>query len=191
MLTLTAAGYSSTYAQFPVALTFRGITANAARAGFSILRFCAIFLALLSVYGLRPASGLWHRRWLAGNVCDRAAAAALGLVLAAFVVVVLSGSRATPALLQRLQHRILGRQSTVSFVYQQYGALAHSLLNGRLDLEADPPAELLALENPTTPGHGMRRRSTISTGITPSTMGATTSISALCRACCSSCPLRR
>ena len=40
MLTLTAAGYSSTYAQFPVALTFRGITANAPRAlDFSILRF--------------------------------------------------------------------------------------------------------------------------------------------------------
>ena len=89
MLTLTAAGYSSTYAQFPVALTFRGITANAPRAlDFSILRFCAIFLALLAVYGLRPASGLWHRRWLAGNVCDRAAAAVLGLVLAAFVVVI-------------------------------------------------------------------------------------------------------
>jgi hypothetical protein len=89
MLTLTAAGYSSTYAQFPVALTFRGITANAPRAlDFSILRFCAVFLALLAVYGLRPASGLWHRRWLAGNVCDRAAAAVLGLVLAAFVVVI-------------------------------------------------------------------------------------------------------
>ena len=39
-------------------------------------------------------------------------------------------------------------ESTVSFVYQQYGALAHSLLNGRLDLEEDPPAELLAMDNP-------------------------------------------
>ncbi|MCO7109521.1 hypothetical protein NIA69_10590 [Gemmiger formicilis] len=53
---------------------------------------------------------------------------------------------------QRLQHRVLGRESTVSFVYQQYGALAHSLLNGRLDLEADPPAELLALDNPYDAG---------------------------------------
>ena len=89
MMTLTAAGYSSTYAQFPVALTFSGITANAPRAlDFSVLRFIAVFLALLTLYGLRPASGLWHRRWLAGNVCDRAAAAVLGLVLAAFVVVV-------------------------------------------------------------------------------------------------------
>jgi len=43
-------------------------------------------------------------------------------------------------------------ESTVSFVYQQYGALAHSLLNGRLDLEADPPAELLALDNPYDAG---------------------------------------
>src|SRR5699024_1927674 len=29
-----------------------------------------------------------------------------------------------------------------------YGALAHSLLNGRLDLEEDPPPELAAMENP-------------------------------------------
>ena len=59
MMTLTAAGYSSTYAQFPVALTFSGITANAPRAlNFSVLRFIAVLLALLAVYGLRPASGL-------------------------------------------------------------------------------------------------------------------------------------
>ena len=30
----------------------------------------------------------------------------------------------------------------------QYGALAHSLLNGRLDLEKDPPEGMLSLENP-------------------------------------------
>ena len=36
-------------------------------------------------------------------------------------------------------------------MYQQYGALAHSLLNGRLDLEEDPPAALAALDNPYDP----------------------------------------
>lgn len=154
MLTLTAAGYSSTYAQFPVALTFRGITANAPRAlDFSILRFCAIFLALLAVYGLRPASGLWHRRWLAGNVCDRAAAAVLGLVLAAFVVVIPFWEPINTGLATKDYNTAFwDGESTVSFVYQQYGALAHSLLNGRLDLEADPPAELLALDNPYDAG---------------------------------------
>ena len=187
MMTLTAAGYSSTYAQFPVALTFSGITANAPRElNFSVLRFIAVFLAFLAVYGLRPASGLWHRRWLAGNVCDRAAAAVLGLVLAAFVVVVPFWEPGNTGLATKDYNTAFwDGKSTVSFVYQQYGALAHSLLNGRLDLEADPPAELLALENPYDAG------ATISTGITPSIMGATTSISALCRACCSSCPLRR
>lgn len=154
MLTLTAAGYSSTYAQFPVALTFRGITANAPRAlDFSILRFCAVFLALLAVYGLRPASGLWHRRWLAGNVCDRAAAAVLGLVLAAFVVVIPFWEPSNTGLATKDYNTAFwDGESTVSFVYQQYGALAHSLLNGRLDLEADPPAELLALDNPYDAG---------------------------------------
>ena len=39
-------------------------------------------------------------------------------------------------------------ESKISFVYEQYGALAHSLLNGRLDLMQDPPEELLALDNP-------------------------------------------
>ena len=154
MMTLTAAGYSSTYAQFPVALTFSGITANAPRAlDFSILRFIAVFLALLTLYGLRPASGLWHRRWLAGNVCDRAAAAVLGLVLAAFVVVVPFWEPSNTGLATKDYNTAFwDGKSTVSFVYQQYGALAHSLLNGRLDLEADPPAELLALENPYDAG---------------------------------------
>ena len=154
MMTLTAAGYNSTYAQFPVALTFSGITANAPRAlNFSALRFIAVFLALLAVYGLRPASGLWHRRWLAGNVCDRAAAAVLGLVLAAFVVVVPFWEPGNTGLATKDYNTAFwDGESTVSFVYQQYGALAHSLLNGRLDLEADPPAELLALENPYDAG---------------------------------------
>ena len=154
MMTLTAAGYSSTYAQFPVALTFSGITANAPRAlDFSVLRFITVFLALLTLYGLRPASGLWHRRWLAGNVCDRAAAAVLGLLLAAFVVVVPFWEPSNTGLATKDYNTAFwDGKSTVSFVYQQYGALAHSLLNGRLDLEADPPAELLALENPYDAG---------------------------------------
>ena len=150
MMTLTAAGYSSTYAQFPVALTFSGITANAPRAlNFSVLRFIAVFLALLAVYGLRPASGLWHRRWLAGNVCDRAAAAVLGLVLAAFVVVVPFWEPGNTGLAtENYNVAFWDHESKISFVYEQYGALAHSLLNGRLDLMQDPPEELLALDNP-------------------------------------------
>ena len=115
--------------------------------------FCAVYLALLAVYGLRPASGLWHRRWLAGNVCDRAAAAVLGLVLAAFVVVVPFWEPSNTGLATKDYNTAFwDGESTVSFVYQQYGALAHSLLNGRLDLEADPPAELLALDNPYDAG---------------------------------------
>lgn len=150
MMTLTTAGYSSTYAQFPVALTFSGITANAPRAlNFSVLRFIAVFLALLAVYGLRPASGLWHRRWLAGNVCDRAAAAVLGLVLAAFVVVVPFWEPGNTGLATKDYNTAFwDGKSTVSFVYQQYGALAHSLLNGRLDLQRDPPAAMAEMQNP-------------------------------------------
>ena len=86
---LTASGYSTAFATFPVAVTFTGITANAPRPlQFSLLRCIAVFLTLLAIYALRPQSGLWHRRWLAGNVCDRAAGAVLAAILAAFVVVV-------------------------------------------------------------------------------------------------------
>ena len=150
MLTLQAAPYSTAHAQYPVALTFSGITANARRPmAFSFLRFFAVFMALTAVYALRPCSGLWQRRWLAGNVCDRAAAAVLGLVLAAFIVVIPFWEPSNSGLATKDYNTAFwDGKSTVSFVYQQYGALAHSLLNGRLDLADDPPAELLALDNP-------------------------------------------
>ncbi len=149
-LILKAEPYSTAHQYFPVALTFSGITANAPRAmDFSPLRCFSVFLALLAVYGLRPASGLWARRWLAGNVCDRAAAAVLGLVLAAFVIVIPFWEPSNTGLATKDYNTAFwDGQSTVSFVYQQYGALAHSLLQGRVDLEADPPDALLALDNP-------------------------------------------
>ena len=115
MMTLTAAGYSSTYAQFPVALTFSGITANAPRAlDFSVLRFIAVFLALLTLYGLRPASGLWHRRWLAGNVRPRRSRrAGLGAGRLCGGRAFLGAEQHRPCH-ERLQHRVLGRQKAPS-----------------------------------------------------------------------------
>ena len=150
MLVLQASGYTSTYAQYPVAFTVTGITANMPRPlQLSLLRFAALWLLFGSVYLLRPRSGLWQRRWLAGNLCDRAAATVLGLILAAFVVVVPFWEPGNSGLATATYNTgYWDGESTVSFVYQQYGALAHSLLNGRLDLEEDPPAELLAMDNP-------------------------------------------
>lgn len=149
-LTLKASGYSSGYAQYPVAFTITGITANMPRPlQFSALRFAVLWLLFGALYLLRPGSGLWQRRWLAGNVCDRAAAAVLGLILAAFVVVVPFWQPGNTGLATASYNTAYwDGESTVSFVYQQYGALAHSLLNGRLDLEEDPPAALVAMENP-------------------------------------------
>ena len=147
---MMAEPYKTAHQNFPVALTFSGITANAPRPlDISFLRLAVIFSVLVAGYALRPRSGLWARRWLAGSLCDRAAAAVLGLVLAAFVVAVPFWSPGSSGLATKDYNTAYwDGKSTVSFTYQQYGALAHSLLNGRLDLEADPPAELLALENP-------------------------------------------
>lgn len=149
-LTLQASGYSSTYVQYPVAFTVTGITANMPRPlQFSVLRMAALWLLFGAVYLLRPRSGLWQRRWLAGNLCDRAAAVALGVVLAAFVVVIPFWEPSNSGLATATYNTAFwDGESTVSFVYQQYGALAHSLLNGRLDLETDPPEALLAMDNP-------------------------------------------
>ena len=147
---LTASGYSTAFATFPVAVTFTGITANAPRPlQFSLLRCIAVFLVLLAIYALRPQSGLWHRRWLAGNVCDRAAGAVLAAILAAFVVVVPFWEPGNTGLAtENYNVAFWDHESKISFVYEQYGALAHSLLNGRLDLMQDPPEVLLALDNP-------------------------------------------
>lgn len=149
-LILQAQAYHTAHQDFPVALTFSGITANAPRAmEFSILRCAAVFLALLALYALRPHSGLWTRRWLAGHGCDRAAAVVLGLILAAFVVVIPFWEPSNSGLATKDYNTAYwDGKSSVSFVYEQYGALAHSLLQGRLDLEADPPEALLAMENP-------------------------------------------
>lgn len=149
-LTLKASGYSSGYAQYPVAFTITGITANTPRPlQLSLGRFVALWLLMSAVYLLRPGSGLWQRRWLAGNVCDRVAAAVLGVILAGFVVVVPFWQPGNSGLATATYNTAYwDGESTVSFVYQQYGALAHSLLNGRLDLEQDPPEELVAMENP-------------------------------------------
>lgn len=149
-LILQASGYSTDHAQYPVSFSVSGITANMPRPlQISVLRLAALWLAFGAAYLLRPQSGLWQRRWLAGNLCDRAAALVLGVILTAFVVVVPFWQPGNSGLAtEHYNTAFWDGESTVSFVYQQYGALAHSLLNGRLDLEEDPPPELAAMENP-------------------------------------------
>ena len=192
ILTLQASGYSSGYAQYPVNFSITGITANTPRPlQISLLRLAALWLAFGAVYLLRPRSGLWQRRWLAGNLCDRAAALVLGGILAAFVVVVPFWQPGNTGLAtEHYNTAYWDGESTVSFVYQQYGALAHSLLNGRLDLEEDPPPELAAMENPYDATARTRSTSRAAAGIMPTTTGATMSISASCPAFCSSFPSR-
>ena len=149
-LTMTANPYHTDHADYPVALTFSGITANTPRPlQFSTLRFLAVLLALIAGYALRPGSGLWQRRWLAGNLCDRAAAVVLGVILAVFIAVVPFWEPTNVGIATKnYASGFWDGQSSFNLIYQQYGALAHSLLNGRLDLMEDPPAQLAELENP-------------------------------------------
>lgn len=71
----------------------------------------------------------------------------------------------------------------------QYGALAHSLLNGRLDLEKDPPAAMAELENPYDTA-ARQAAAPDACGMWPTITDAITSISASCPAFCSSFRLR-
>ena len=77
-----------------------------------------------------------HRRWLAGQCLRPRRGAVLALRSSPPLWwSCLSGSRATPALPLKIITSPSGDQkSKISFVYEQYGSLAHSLLNGRLDL---------------------------------------------------------
>lgn len=70
----------------------------------------------------------------------------------------------------------------------QYGALAHSLLNGRLDLQRDPPAAMAEMQNPYDTA---ARQSAAPDALWDVAyyQGGTMFTLALCRACCSSCRL--
>ena len=138
----------------------QGITANTPRPlDFSLLRCGLLFLALGLGWTFRPGSSLWRipyfenpRRWR-----PAVAAFALSLCLLACVApFVLPNSSGIATAAYNVD--AWDGESPVSFVYHfedhaatgQMGALAHSLLNGRLDLNLvlEPPAELAAMENP-------------------------------------------
>ena len=138
----------------------QGITANTPRPmDFSLLRCGLVFLALGLGWSFRPGSSLWRAKYLAEPGRWRPAVAAFALTLsllacaAPFALPSYSGIATATYNVDSWDG-----ESPLNFVYHfedgtaygQMGALAHSLLNGRLDLNLvlEPPAELVAMENP-------------------------------------------
>ena len=159
-LTLTAAPYDGEYIWYSFDYTLTGIAANAPQPFlFSWLRFAAALAVCAAVWAFRPGSSLWRAKYLEDpkrfrpGVAVCAGALCLLAVLTPFADPINSGV-ATAA----YNANNWDGGSRVSFTRHisdwqhdtgnQLGALASSLLDGRLDLALDPPQALLEMDNP-------------------------------------------
>ncbi len=142
--------------------TIQGITANTPRPlDFSLLRFAVLFAVLCIGWALRPSGMLWRTPYF--DAPKRFRPCVAGLILCFSVLACLapfSVPRFSGVATEQYNALRWDGSAPVIFTmhvedgtgYQQLGSLAHSLLNGRLDLIPDPPAELAELDNPYDPG---------------------------------------
>ena len=126
---------------------------------FSLLRFAAVFALALAGLSLRPASVLWRDSIVGMRKNTARLCWQRGLRSARQRFWHRSGTASTQVL-QRAFYNTPDWSGTsridftmhindwASNASAQYGALAHSLLNGRLDLEKDPPAAMAELQKP-------------------------------------------
>lgn len=159
-LTLTAAAYDGEYRQYPLSYTLETVYANVPRPlDYSLVRFAALFALLGAAFALRPASVLWREVYLEHTRRYRPAVLLVMAVLAASAFLAPFADRFNAGVATSFYNTAdWDGVSRITFTKHindwandtaaQYGALAHSLLNGRLDLEKDPPEGMLSLENP-------------------------------------------
>lgn len=159
-LTLTAAAYDGEYRQYPISYTLETVYANVPRPlDFSLVRFAALFALMGAAFALRPASVLWREVYLEHTRRYRPAVLLVMAVLAASAFLAPFADRFNAGVATSFYNTAdWDGVSRITFTKHindwandtaaQYGALAHSLLNGRLDLEKDPPEGMLSLENP-------------------------------------------
>lgn len=159
-LTLTAYAYEGEYRQYPVSYTLQTVYANVPRPlDFSLVRFIALFALLGAGFALRPASVLWRDAYLEHPRRYRPAAVLAMVVLAALAFAAPFADRFNAGVATSFYNTAdWDGESRITFTKHindwasdtaaQYGALAQSLLDGRLDLEKDPPDAMLTMENP-------------------------------------------
>ena len=159
-LTLTAYAYEGEYRQYPVSYTLQTVRANVPRTlDFSLVRLAALFALLGAAFALRPASVFWREAYLEHTRRYRPAAVLVMAVLAALAFAAPFADRFNAGVATSFYNTAdWDGESRITFTKHindwandtaaQYGALAHSLLNGRLDLEKDPPEAMLSMENP-------------------------------------------
>ena len=159
-LTLTAAAYDGEYRQYPLSYTLETVYANVPRPlDFSLVRFAALFALLGAAFALRLASVLWREVYLEHTRRYRPAVLLVMAVLAASAFLAPFADRFNAGVATSFYNTAdWDGVSRITFTKHindwandtaaQYGALAHSLLSGRRDLEKDPPEGMLSLENP-------------------------------------------
>lgn len=159
-LTLTAAPYEGEYRQYPLTYTLQTVYANVPRPfDFSLVRFAALFLLLGAAFAVRPASVLWQDAYLQQTRRYRPAVVLVMAVLAVLAFLAPFADRFNAGVATSFYNTAdWDGESRITFTKHindwaqdtaaQYGALAHSLLEGRLDLEKDPPEAMQSLENP-------------------------------------------
>lgn len=159
-LTLQAEGYSGEYRSYDLNYTVQAVLANAPRPmDFSLLRLAVVYLALLALWGLRPGAATWHEAYLTHRAKYRPAVLVLGCMLCLLAAAApFADARNSGVATSFYNVENWDGESRITFTQHisdwqndsaaQYGALAHSLLNGRLDLQRDPPAAMAEMQNP-------------------------------------------
>lgn len=159
-LTLTACPYNGEYRQYPVSYTLQTIYANVPRAfNFSLVRWAALLFLMTAAYALRPVSAAWQEAYLEHRKKYRPAVLLVAVVLGTAAFFAPFADRFSAGVSTSFYNtadwdggsRInftLHIDDWASDTAAQYGALAHSLLSGRLDLEQDPPAAMQEMANP-------------------------------------------
>ena len=160
ILTLTAYPYNGEYRQYPISYTLQTIYANVPRAfDFSLVRWAAVLALLSAAYALRPVSAAWRDAYLTHRKKYRPVVLLVAVILGAAAFFAPFADRFNAGVSTSFYNtadwdggsRInftLHIDDWASDAAAQYGALAHSLLNGRLDLEQDPPAAMQEMANP-------------------------------------------
>lgn len=159
-LTLQAEGYSGEYRSYDLNYTVQAVLANVPRPmDFSLLRLAVVYLALLALWGLRPGAAAWHEAYLTHRAKYRPAVLVLGCMLCLLAAAApFADARNSSVATSFYNVENWDGESRITFTQHisdwqndsaaQYGALAHSLLNGRLDLQRDPPAAMAEMQNP-------------------------------------------
>lgn len=159
-LTLQAEGYSGEYRSYDLNYTVQAVLVNVPRPmDFSLLRLAVVYLALLALWGLRPGAAAWHEAYLTHRAKYRPAVLVLGCMLCLLAAAApFADARNSGVATSFYNVENWDGESRITFTQHisdwqndsaaQYGALAHSLLNGRLDLQRDPPAAMAEMQNP-------------------------------------------